>query len=253
MITIRKSDERGHFNFGWLDTKHSFSFGDYFDKDHMGFRSLRVINEDIVAPGKGFGRHPHQDMEIITYVLSGSLAHQDWVNGKPTNAQTLSPGEVQHMTAGTGVEHAEFNASKTEPVHMLQIWIKPSRRGLGPSYDQKRFERLAPPESGRWEDLDQQPRGKGSLVLVASPDAATGSVKINQDARLYVGRMKMGQGVELPLDEGRHAWVQVTRGEVSANGSRLNQGDGAAVSQEARLLIENMTADEAEVLVFDLA
>lgn len=235
MIQIRKSGERGHFDFGWLDTNHTFSFGDYHDPKSMGFRSLRVINEDVVAPGQGFGRHPHQDMEIITYVLSGSLAHQDWVNGKPTHAQTLTPGEVQHMTAGTGVEHAEFNASKTEPVHLLQIWIKPSARGLPPSYDQKRF-----PEDDR----------RGKLRLVASPDGAEGSVKINQDARLYATLLDKGQRAELPLGADRHAWVQVARGSAALNGQKLAQGDGAAVSGEARLTLEG---EGAELLVFDLA
>jgi redox-sensitive bicupin YhaK (pirin superfamily) len=235
MIQIRKSADRGHFDFGWLDTRHTFSFGDYFDQQHMGFRSLRVINEDAVAPGQGFGRHPHQDMEIITYVLSGALAHQDWVNGKPTNAETLSPGEVQHMTAGTGVEHSEFNASKTQPVKFIQIWIRPSKRGLTPSYDQKMF-----PESER----------RGKLRLVASPDGADGSLKINQDARLYATLLEKGERVELPLAKDRHAWVQVARGSVSANGQRLEQGDGAAVSGEERVVLEG---EGAEVLVFDLS
>jgi redox-sensitive bicupin YhaK (pirin superfamily) len=201
----------------------------------MGFRSLRVINEDVVAPGQGFGRHPHQDMEIITYVLSGSLAHQDWVNGKPTHAETLSPGEVQHMTAGSGVEHAEFNASKTEPVHLYQIWIRPRERGLTPSYDQKRF-----PGAER----------RGKLRLVASPDGAEGSVKINQDARLYATLLEKGERVELPLGKDRHAWVQVARGAVTVNGQALAQGDGAAVSGEERVAIEGI--DPAELLTFDL-
>jgi redox-sensitive bicupin YhaK (pirin superfamily) len=235
MITIRKSNERGRFDFGWLDTRHTFSFGDYYDPQQMGFRSLRVINEDAVAPGQGFGRHAHQDMEIITYVLSGALAHQDWVDGKPTNAQTLSPGEVQHMTAGTGVEHAEFNASKTQPVKFIQIWIKPSRRGLTPTYDQKGF-----PESER----------RGRLRLVASPDGADGSLKINQDARLYATLLEKGERAELPLGKDRHAWVQVARGAMSVNGQKLEQGDGAAVSGEERIALEG---EGAEVLVFDLA
>jgi redox-sensitive bicupin YhaK (pirin superfamily) len=233
MITIRKSTERGHFNLGWLDTHHTFSFGDYIDRERMGFRALRVINEDVVAPGQGFGRHPHQDMEIITYVLSGSLAHQDWVNGAPTHAQTLSPGEVQYMAAGTGVEHSEFNASKTEPVHLLQIWIRPNRRGLTPSYDQKQF-----PEAER----------RGKLRLVASPDGADGSVRINQDTRLYATLLDKGQRAELTLGS-RHAWVQVARGSASVNGQSLAQGDGAAVSGEERLVLEG---DGAELLVFDL-
>jgi redox-sensitive bicupin YhaK (pirin superfamily) len=174
-------------------------------------------------------------MEIITYVLSGSLAHQDWVNGKPTHAETLSPGEVQHMTAGSGVEHAEFNASKTEPVHLYQIWIRPRERGLTPSYDQKRF-----PGAER----------RGKLRLVASPDGAEGSVKINQDARLYATLLEKGERVELPLGKDRHAWVQVARGAVTVNGQALAQGDGAAVSGEERVAIEGI--DPAELLTFDL-
>jgi redox-sensitive bicupin YhaK (pirin superfamily) len=232
MVTIRKSGERGHFDFGWLDTNHTFSFGEYADSKHMGFRSLRVINEDVVAPGKGFGEHPHQDMEIITYVLEGSLAHRDSLG----HVQTLTPGEVQRMSAGTGIEHAEFNASKTEPVHLLQIWIRPSKRGLAPSYEQTRF-----PEEER----------RGKLRLVASPDGAEGSVKINQDAKLYATLLGAGEKVELPLGAERHAWVQVARGSVVVNGEKLGQGVGAAVSEEAKLVIEG--ASEAEFLVFDLA
>ncbi len=232
MITIRKSGERGHFDFGWLDTNHTFSFGDYVDSKQMGFRSLRVINEDVVAPGKGFGEHPHQDMEIITYVLKGSLAHRDSLG----HVQTLTPGEVQRMSAGTGIEHAEFNASKTEPVHFLQIWIRPSKRGLPSSYGQTRF-----PEAER----------RGKLRLVASPDGAEGSLKINQDAKLYATLLGAGERVELPLGAERHAWVQVARGAVVVNGEKLEQGDGAAVSGEPKLLIEG--ASDAEFLVFDLA
>ena len=246
MIQVRKSGDRGHFDFGWLDTKHSFSFGDFFDREHMGFRSLRVINEDVVAAGKGFGRHPHQDMEIITYVLEGSLAHQDWVDGNPTHTETVSPGEVQRMTAGTGVEHAEFNASKTEPVKLMQIWIKPRQRGLTPSYEQKKFAALTP-------GAGLAPGTKGTLVQVASPDAADGSVAIKSDARLYVARLGAGQSVEQGLDADRHAWVQVARGSVVLNGQKLEEGDGAAVSGETRLVVENGAGVEAEALVFDLA
>jgi redox-sensitive bicupin YhaK (pirin superfamily) len=241
MITVRKNDDRGHFDFGWLNTRHTFSFGEYFDKEHMGFRSLRVINEDEVAPGKGFGRHPHQDMEIISYVLDGALRHEDSLG----HGETLLPGEVQRMTAGTGIEHSEFNPSRDKPVHFLQIWIRPEKRGLKPGYEQKKFAALA--------NGSHAGNGKGTLTLVASPDGAAGSLTLNTDARLYVGRVNVGEAVELPLAEGRHAWVQVTRGDVSVNGQRLEQGDGAAVSGEAKVVVEDLAAVEAEVLVFDLA
>ncbi len=230
MIQVRKSEDRGHFDHGWLDTRHTFSFGMYHDAAHMGFRSLRVINEDVVAPGKGFGEHPHQDMEIITYVLQGALAHRDSLG----NGESIRPGDVQRMTAGTGIEHSEFNASKTDPVHLLQIWIRPRKRGLQPGYEQKRFE--FPP---------------GKLLLVASPDGAAGSVKIETDALLYAGRLAKGQSAQIELGPGRHAWIQVARGEIEANGTQLRPGDGAAISDEPKVALR--APSDAEVLVFDLA
>ncbi len=232
MIQVRKSEERGHFDHGWLDTRHTFSFGMYHDPAFMGFRSLRVINEDVVAPGKGFGEHPHQDMEIITYVLNGALAHRDSLG----NGEAIRAGDVQRMTAGSGIEHSEFNASKTEPVHLLQIWIRPRKRGLEPGYEQKHFE-LGP--------------SRGRLVLVASQDGAEGSVTIQTEARLYAGVLGKGQSAALELKPGRHAWVQVAHGGVEVNGTSLRAGDGAAVSEETELALR--ANEDAEVLVFDLA
>lgn len=232
MIQVRKSEERGHFDHGWLDTRHTFSFGMYHDPAFMGFRSLRVINEDVVAPGKGFGEHPHQDMEIITYVLEGALAHRDSLG----NGESIRPGDVQRMTAGSGIEHSEFNASKTEPVHLLQIWIRPRKRELEPGYEQKHF------------DLKSS---RGRLVLVASPDGAEGSVTIQTDARLYAGVLGKGQSATLELRPGRHTWVQVARGGVEVNGTVLRAGDGAAVSDETKLVLR--ASEDAEMLVFDLA
>ena len=232
MITVRRSGDRGHFDHGWLDTRHTFSFADYRDPAHMGFRSLRVINEDRVQPGQGFGKHPHRDMEIVSYVVSGALAHEDSMG----NGSAIRPGEVQRMSAGTGVVHGEFNHSRTEPVHFLQIWILPASQGLPPGYEQKRFP-------------DEEKRGR--LRLVASPDGAGGSVTVHQDARLYAALLAPGQAVTHPLAQGRHAWVQVIRGEVEASGERLAAGDGAAVSGEPSLSLRGV--QDAEVLVFDLA
>lgn len=232
MIQVRPSDERGRFDHGWLDTRHTFSFGDYHDPAHMGFRTLRVINEDVVAPGQGFGEHPHRDMEIITWVLSGALAHKDSLG----NGESIKPGDVQRMTAGSGIEHAEFNASRTEPVHLLQIWIRPAQRGLQPGYEQKHF----PLEARR-----------GRLALLVSPDAAEGSLKIHQDARLYAGLFTPGESATLAIGEKRHAWVQVARGSITLNGVALGAGDGAAISGEPAL--ELRATSDAEVLVFDLA
>jgi redox-sensitive bicupin YhaK (pirin superfamily) len=232
MITVRRSGDRGHFDQGWLDTRHTFSFADYHDPAHMGFRSLRVINEDRVQPGQGFGMHPHRDMEIVSYVVSGALAHEDSMG----NGSAIRPGEVQRMSAGTGVVHGEFNHSRTEPVHFLQIWILPANHGLAPGYEQKRFP-------------DEEKRGR--LRLVASPDGAGGSVTVHQDARLYAALLAPGQAVTHPLAQGRHAWVQVIRGEVEASGERLAAGDGAAVSGEPGLSLRGV--QDAEVLVFDLA
>jgi redox-sensitive bicupin YhaK (pirin superfamily) len=232
MIRTRKAGDRGHFDHGWLDTYHTFSFADYYDPDQMGFRSLRVINEDRVQPGQGFGTHGHRDMEIITCVLEGSLEHRDSLG----NGSVLRPGELQHMTAGTGVRHSEFNPSAAEPVHLYQIWLLPTRRGLPPSYEQRAF------------DLDSEP---GRLRLVASPDGRDGSLTIRQDASLYLARLGAGGEVTHEPAPGRHAWLQVMRGAVSLNGQALAAGDGAAVSDEARLVIA--AREPAEVMLFDLA
>jgi redox-sensitive bicupin YhaK (pirin superfamily) len=232
MIQLRPSAERGHFNHGWLDTYHTFSFADYYDPAHMGFRSLRVINDDRVAPGQGFGMHGHRDMEIVTYILEGSLEHKDSMG----NGSILRAGELQRMTAGTGVRHSEFNPSRSEPVHLYQIWLLPERTGLKPSYDQKAF---------------AQNERQGKLRLVASPDGGDGSLTIHQDARLYLSILQEGEVVAHPLHPGRHAWVQVLRGNVDLNGHALFAGDGAAVSEEEKLVIESQ--DVSEILLFDLA
>jgi redox-sensitive bicupin YhaK (pirin superfamily) len=234
MISIRRAGERGHFDHGWLDTSHTFSFADYRDERHMGFRSLRVINEDRVAPGQGFGTHGHQDMEILTYVLEGELAHRDSTGGRGT----IVPGEVQRMSAGTGVTHSEFNGSPDEPVHFLQIWLLPDRRGHAPSYEQKAF-----PEGER----------RGRLRLVASPDGAAGSLTVHQDARVYAAILSRGEAVEHALAPGRGAWVQVARGEVEAGGEVLRAGDGAAVEGQGSLRLAGAGDGTAELLLFDLA
>jgi hypothetical protein len=232
MITIRKAKERGHFNFGWLDTHHTFSFADYYDPRFMGFRSLRVINEDFVSPGYGFPTHPHRDMEIITYVLEGSLEHRDSMG----TGSVIRPGEVQRMSAGTGVAHSEFNHSEDEQVHLLQIWIMPDELNLRPSYEQKNY--AAEEKQGR-------------LRLIASQDGREDSVKIHQDTRLYASLLEPGQEVTHPLGAERHAWVQVARGSVLLNGELLEQGDGAAVSREESLKL--VGEERAEVLLFDMA
>jgi quercetin 2,3-dioxygenase len=234
MITIRKADDRGRFDHGWLDTRHTFSFASYHDPAHMGFRALRVINEDRVTPGEGFGTHGHRDMEILSYVLEGALAHRDSTGG----GGVLRPGEVQRMSAGTGVTHSEFNGSKEEPVHFLQIWILPDHAGHPPSYEQKPF-----PEAER----------RGKLRLVASPDGADGSTRIHQGARVLATLLAPGEEARHPLARGRHAWVQVARGEVLVNGQALRAGDGAALSDEDDIRLEGAGADVAEVLLFDLA
>ncbi len=232
MITLRKAQDRGHADHGWLDTWHTFSFADYYDPEQMGFRALRVINDDVVAPGRGFGTHPHRDMEIVTYVLEGALAHKDSMG----NASTIVPGEVQRMSAGTGVLHSEFNHSKTDRVHLLQIWLLPDRTGIEPSYEQTFFP-------------DEEKRGR--LRLVAAPDGAEGSVTIHQNARLYATLLEPGQEVAHDLAPGRHAWVHVARGAVRLNGLPLRAGDGAAVGDEARLTLRG--EGHSEVLLFDLA
>jgi len=232
MITVRKAEERGVTNWGWLDSRHTFSFGEYYDPRHMGFRALRVINDDRVAGGGGFPRHPHRDMEIVTVVFEGALEHGDSLG----NGSAIRPGEVQRMTAGTGIRHSEANASETDPVHLLQIWILPEREDLEPGYEQKAF---AP------EEFD------GRLRLVASPDGANGSLTIRQDARIYQARLEPGQGVSQALSPERHAWVQVARGAITLNGQTLREGDGAAVSGEDCLELTGV--ETADVLAFDLA
>jgi redox-sensitive bicupin YhaK (pirin superfamily) len=232
MMTIRRGSQRGHFDHGWLDTYHTFSFGDYFDAKQMGFRALRVINEDRVAPGTGFGMHGHRDMEIVTVVLSGALQHRDSLG----HGEVLRPGEVQRMTAGTGIRHSEFNPSSAEPVHLYQIWLLPEREGLTPGYEQKAF-------------ADTEKRGRWRLV--ASPDGRDGSLTIRQDARLYLAALSEAQELQHELAIGRHAWLQVLRGTVAVNGSTLSAGDGAAFSEEAGLAVR--AAGDGEVLLFDLA
>lgn len=232
MIKIRRADERGGGNYGWLDTSYTFSFNDYYDPRFMGFRSLRVINEDYIAPGEGFGTHGHADMEIITYVIEGALAHKDSTGGEGT----LRPHEVQRMSAGTGIRHSEFNALDTERTHLYQIWILPERTGLTPGYEQTYF----PPEEK-----------KGNLRLVASRAAGEGSVKINQDVSLYSSILAEGETVAHELAENRYAWVQVVKGSLEINGEFLNASDGAAISDEKRLEIKALE-DETEFLLFDL-
>ena len=231
MIKIRKSEERGHANHGWLDTRFTFSFADYFDPQHVHFRTLRVMNDDRVAGGGGFPIHPHRDMEIVTYVLAGALEHRDSMG----NGSVIKPGDVQYMSAGTGVTHSEFNASETERVHLYQIWIFPEKQGLKPAYDQKNFS-------------DAEKRGK--LRLLASPDGRDGSVKIRQNNELYATLLNEGESVKHELKPERHAYVQVARGSVKLNGTKLEEGDGAAISSEKS--VELTGVKEAEVLLFDL-
>jgi len=230
-ITVRRAQARGHGDHGWLDTWHSFSFADYYDPAFMGFRVLRVINEDRVQPGQGFGTHGHRDMEIISYVLEGGLAHKDSMG----NGSTIRPGDVQRLSAGTGVTHSEFNASQDEPVHFLQIWIEPSQRGIRPGYEEKRFDA----ESKR-----------GRLRLIASPDGAEGSVKIHQDARLYAALMDGADALEHEMAPDRRAYVHVIRGDVEVNGQPLSGGDAIKLTREARVTLAKAT--NAEVLLFDL-
>jgi redox-sensitive bicupin YhaK (pirin superfamily) len=231
MITVRRASDRGHADHGWLDSHHSFSFADYHDPRHMGFRVLRVINDDRVAPGGGFGTHAHRDMEIVTYVLEGALEHKDSMG----NGTVMRPGDVQRMSAGTGVRHSEFNASKTAPVHFLQIWILPSKQGTVPSYAQKMF-----PEAEK----------RGKLLLVVSPDGAEASVPLTADVRLRAAVLERGEKVEHVVSVGRHAWIQVAAGRIRVDGVELAEGDGASTSDAGALAIEG--EDHAEVLVFDL-
>lgn len=230
MITLRKADERGHVDHGWLKTWHTFSFGDYYDRAHMGFRALRVINDDIVAGGGGFPTHPHRDMEIITYVLSGQLAHKDSMG----NGRVINPGEVQYMAAGTGVLHSEFNASPTEPVHLLQIWIEPDTRSAAPRYAEKSFTD-AP---------------TGALALVASKDGRAGSISIHQDADILLGKLQPHDIVSHELAPGRAAWVHVATGEIAIDGTLLRAGDAAAITDESAIELRALKPSEA--LVFDL-
>ena len=232
-IVVRSSEMRGPADFGWLKSRHSFSFGSYYDPAQMGFRALRVINEDRVAAGTGFDTHGHRDMEIVSYVLEGAIEHKDSMG----NGEVLRAGEVQAMSAGTGIMHSEFNPSGDEPVHFLQIWLLPDRNGHKPRYAQRAFDRA--------EKLNR-------LALVVSPDGAEGSVEIHQDARVYATILEAGKSAALTLHKGRHAWVQVARGSINAAGTVLKEGDGAAVSQAEALALKGL-APESEVLVFDLA
>ncbi len=231
MNAIRRSQERGHAQHGWLDSFHSFSFADYHDPEHMGFGVLRVINEDRVQAGRGFGTHGHRDMEIISYVLEGGLAHKDSMG----NGSVIRPGDVQRMSAGTGVTHSEFNASDREAVHFLQIWIEPDQRGIPPSYEEKRFD--DPSKRGEWR-------------LIASRDARDGSLLIHQDADLFVTRLEAGESLARELDPGRRAYVHVIRGGVRANGERLGAGDALKIQRESELRLDE--AEGADVVLFDL-
>lgn len=232
MIEIRRAEERGHTQWGWLDSWHTFSFGDYNDPGHMGFRALRVLNDDRVQPGKGFGTHGHRDMEILSYVLEGALEHKDSSGG----GGVIRPGEIQFMRAGSGVEHSEYNHSKSEPVHFLQIWIVPSARNLAPAYGQKAFDREA---------------AKKAFVLLASKDGRSGTIQVYQDVEVWVTLLSPSGRREVKLRPGRHAWVHVAREAVSLNGIDLREGDGAAVSDEEVLTF--LGKDSAEILLFDLA
>jgi len=238
MITLRPANQRGHFDHGWLNTYHTFSFADYRDPAHIHFRALRVINEDVIAPGRGFGMHPHENMEIITYVLSGALEHRDNLG----TGAVIRPGDGQRMSAGTGIVHSEFNPSPSAPVHLLQIWIIPDRDKLGiaPSYEQKSFP-------------DEEKRGQWRLI--ASPTGTQGSVKIHADASLLVTKLAPGQSLPFALPAGRYAWLQMARGVATLNGTLLGQGDGASITNQAALTLSvaEDAEEEAEVLLFDLA
>src|SRR5882672_4226081 len=222
MKKIRRANERGHAEHGWLDTYHTFSFADYYDPDWMGFRSLRVINDDLVMPGRGFGTHPHRDMEIITYILNGALEHKDSMG----NGRVIRPGEVQYMAAGTGVQHSEFNHSPNEPAHLLQIWILPDKKGVKPNYAEKSF---AKAEAGK-------------LHLAVSKNGREGSIPINQDADLFIGRLKAGDKINHSFKPDRHGWLHVADGQIKLNGTVLNAGDSAAVSNENKLTLESIGA-----------
>jgi len=232
MLTIRKSNERGHFNHGWLNTYHTFSFDQYYDPRYMGFRSLRVINEDFVAAGRGFPKHSHRDMEIITYILDGALEHEDSMG----NGSVIQPGDVQRMTAGTGVRHSEQNASTSESVHLLQIWIIPQADNLEPGYEQKAF------------SVDER---KDQLRLIASSDGRDGSVRVHQDVNLFASIIDPGQTIKHEMSSVRYGWLQVARGAVEINSERIEQGDGVVIVAESTLTLN--ATEPAEVLLFDLA
>lgn len=232
MLQVRPASTRGHANHGWLDSRHTFSFGDYFDPEHIGFGALRVINEDRVRAGAGFATHGHKDMEIVSYVLEGTLAHKDSLG----NGSVIRPGDVQRMTAGTGVQHSEFNHSATEPVHFLQIWIEPAQKHLPPSYQQKHFDDAA--LSGR-------------LCLIASADERDGSVLLHQDAAIYATRLRTGEVVSHTLPSWRRAYIHIARGAIQLNGKTLTAGDGVSISQESEIALSTTTSGEA--LLFDLA
>jgi len=232
MITIRRANERGHGDHGWLNSYHTFSFASYHDPQHMGFRSLRVMNEDRVAAGQGFGNHAHRDMEIVSYVLDGELEHEDSIG----NGEVLRPGEFQRITAGTGITHSEFNPSATKPTHFYQIWLLPERKGIDPSYEQKQFDPV-----GR----------KNQLQLVASRDAAEGSLLIHQDAKIYLADLTTGDDLNYEIPTGRYVWLQVLVGSVIVNGQSLSTSDAVAVSDESALLLQ--TDDHAEFMLIDLA
>lgn len=233
MIAVRHSDERGSAHLGWLESRHTFSFGDYYDAEHMGFGPLRVINEDRVKPGAGFGTHGHTDMEIISYVLEGALEHKDSIG----TGSVMRPGDVQRMSAGTGIRHSEFNHSKDEPVHFLQIWLLPEQEGLPPSYEQKAF-----------SNADK----RGQLRLIASRDGRNGSVTVHQDAEIFAAVLNKSETVSYALPNGRKAWVQVARGAVTLNGKNLAAGDGSSVKEVAMLEIRAVS-DDSEILLFNLA
>jgi redox-sensitive bicupin YhaK (pirin superfamily) len=232
MLSIRKAEARGRTDWGWLDSRHTFSFGEYHDPEHMGFRTLRVLNDDRVQPGAGFGTHGHRDMEILSYVLEGGLQHKDSTGG----GGVIRPGEIQFMRAGTGVTHSEYNASPSEPVHFLQVWVVPDRRGLAPRYDQRPFDAAA---------------ALKRLVLLASKDGREGTIQVQQDVDLWMTRIGAGERRVHALRPGRHAWLHVAKGALRANGHELQEGDGLAVSQEAEIALEGVS--DAEALLFDLA
>lgn len=234
MLQVRKNEERGHADHGWLNTYHTFSFADFYDPKFMGFRSLRVINEDRVAPGAGFGAHGHRDMEILTYVLEGSLAHRDSMG----HEKALGPNEIQRMSAGSGIRHSEYNGSSTESVHFFQIWVEPATPGAKPSYEQLKFD---PVEK------------RNKLKLLAGPDGGEGSARLDQDARVYVAELVKGTDVQYLLASGRAAWLHVVRGEVDLNGVSLRTGDAAAVTQEESLRVKALHGYPSEILLFDLA